>query len=162
MSLRIYLVRHAPAATRDNEQWPDDDERPLTREGTRYFKKVITGLGAALTAPGTVLSSPSLRAWQTADLLTEIGWPSPEVLAALLPGGEASEVLASLPNEGRVALVGHAPDLGRIASLLLTRDPDLVSIEMKKGSVTVLDLDQEGARATLKSVTQPSLLRRIG
>lgn len=161
MTLRLSLVRHAPAATRDDEQWPNDSERPLTREGVRYFKKVISGLAQTSPPPDTVFSSPSLRAWQTAELLTAIGWPPPEVLAALLPGGGLSDILSALPDDGRLALVGHAPDLGRVASLLLTGDPDRLLIEMKKGAVLTLDIDRATARASLKSLVQPSTLRRI-
>lgn len=161
MTLRLHFVRHAPAATRDDEQWPDDNARPLTREGIRSFKKVVAGVALTMPVPETVFSSPALRAWQTAELLTEIGWPSPEALAHLLPGGAPEDVVAALPADGRVAMVGHAPDLGRIASLLLTGDPDLLSIEMKKGAVLTIDIDRATASASLKWLAQPSMLRRI-
>ena len=161
MTLRIYLIRHALAAVRDGDRWPDDNERPLTKVGVRYFKKVAEGLEQAAPVPDRVLSSPSLRAWQTAELLTDIGWPSPEVLAALLPGGEPREVVGALPREGRVALVGHGPDLGRLASFLLTEDADRLSIEVKKGAVIAIEIDSDTAQASLKWLASPSMLRRM-
>ena len=161
MTLSLYLVRHAEAAERDAERWPDDNERPLTKVGVRSFKKVAAGLALTTSVPETALSSPSLRAWQTAELLAKIGWPSPEALAHLLPGGDPQGVVAALPEDGRVALVGHAPDLGRIASLLLTGDPDRLTVEMRKGSVLTLDVDRSTATASLKWLAQPSMLRRI-
>lgn len=163
MTLRLHLVRHAPAASRDDEQWPDDNERPLSRAGVRYFKQVAAGAARAAPVPDIVFSSPSLRTWQTADLLTGIGWPSPRVLACLLPGGEPRDVVEALPRgDARVALVGHAPDLGRVASLLLAGDPDLLSIEMKKGAVLTIEVGGVGERALLKWLAPPAMLRRMG
>jgi len=162
MTLRLHLVRHALAATRDDERWPDDNGRPLTKEGVRYFRKVAAGVARAMPAPATVLSSPSLRAWQTAELLVEAGWPSPEAFTALLPGGDPNEVTSALPDDGRLALIGHSPDLGRIASLLLTGDPDQLSVEMKKGAILTVEFERETGRATLKSLAQPTMLRRVG
>lgn len=156
----LYLVRHATAFPRDGERWPEDSERPLTREGVKYFRRVVLGV-AHLPPPDAVCSSPWLRAWQTGDLLTEAGWPAPQVLAPLAPGGDPREVVSALPSAERVALVGHAPDLSRLASFLLTGDADLVSIEIKKGGVVALDWDQVLGRATLKWHVAPGLLRRL-
>ena len=162
MTLRLYLVRHAIATERDDAQWPDDSERPLIREGVRSFKKAAVGLATIASIPDAVFSSPARRAWQTAELLTGIGWPSPEVLAALLPGGDPRDILTTLPADGQIALVGHAPDLAQLASLLLSGAADVPSIEMKKGAVLALEVDQTTASASLKWLAQPSMLRRLG
>jgi phosphohistidine phosphatase len=162
MTQRLYLVRHAVALPRDPLRWPEDSERPLSREGERYFRRVATGLARTVPPPDVVVSSPWLRCWETAQALEAVGWPAPEVLPALTPGGEPLDVVAGLPAEAsRVVLVGHAPDLGRLASLLLCADPDLLSIEVKKGGVLLLDYDRERGRATLKWHAPPELLRRI-
>ncbi|MGE3857846.1 MAG: histidine phosphatase family protein [Dehalococcoidia bacterium] len=163
MSQRLYLVRHAVALPRDPARWPEDSERPLSRGGERYFRRVARGLARTVAPPEVVCSSPWLRAWETALILESAGWPGPQVLPALAPGGDPEAVVATIPAEaGRVVLVGHEPDLGRLASFLLTGDPDRVSIEVKKGGVMLLDHDRDRARATLKWHAAPQFLRRIG
>ena len=84
------------------------------------------------------------------------------MLPALAPSGELLDVVGGLPEEARrVVLVGHEPDLGRLASLLVSGDPDVASIELKKGGVLLLDRDRERGRATFKWHAPPQLLRRL-
>jgi phosphohistidine phosphatase len=162
MTQRIYLIRHAPALTRDPARWVDDSERPLGRDGRRWFARVAIGIDRTVAAPDVVFSSPWLRAWATAELLEAVGWPSPRVLAALVPGGDPGDIASALPAEAsRVAFVGHEPDLGRIASLLLTGDADRLRLQVKKGGLIAIDRDRDRGAATLAGHVPPRLFRRL-
>ncbi len=160
-TLRLFLVRHAIAEDRDAERWPDDADRPLTRRGVRRFRRVAKALAAAAEIPQVVLSSPYLRAWRTADLLAEAGWPAQQVHPALIPGARPDELLPALPQSGALALVGHEPDLGRLASFLLTGDAEGLAFEVKKGGVVCLEMDRAAGVVRLKWHAPPSLLRRL-
>src|SRR5581483_6795869 len=82
--MKVYLLRHAIAFDRDPERWPDDQLRPLTREGRQRFRKAARGLRVAAPDVETVLTSPYTRALATAELAAELGrWPAPVLLSSL-------------------------------------------------------------------------------
>lgn len=162
MTFQLYLIRHAIAEVRDKERWPEDSERPLSRAGVRHFKSVASGIARVIPPPQMVLSSPWLRCWQTAELLSGIGWQAPELLPSLIPGGDPRAILAALSDERSVAVVGHSPDLQRLASLLLAGDADLLSLEMKKGALLAIEVDRASGRGSLRWYVPPRLLRRLG
>ncbi|HXJ64764.1 MAG TPA: phosphoglycerate mutase family protein, partial [Actinomycetota bacterium] len=136
--MEVILVRHAIAAERDFQQWPDDRGRPLTEQGEERMRRAARGLGRVVPEVDVMFSSPLVRAWRTAEILhEEIGWPSPEAWSQLEPDRPASQPvrsLAPLAEAGRVALVGHEPGLSEIASYLLAGAGHRgVDLEMKKG-----------------------------
>src|SRR5262249_50908260 len=142
------LVRHAIAAERDFQQWPDDRDRPLTEEGEERMRRAARGLGRIVPEVDVIFASPLARAWRTAEILhEEIGWPMPEAWSQLDPErSPAQAVLSLVPHQeaNRVALVGHEPNLSEIASYLLTGDGHRgVDLEMKKGGVACLGVDGE-------------------
>jgi phosphohistidine phosphatase len=65
----LYLVRHGVAFDADPTQWPDDRDRPLTPDGEKKFREVAAGLATLAPTVDVVLSSPLVRAWQTAQIL---------------------------------------------------------------------------------------------
>ena len=72
----LLIVRHAIAFERDSRRWRDDGERPLSPEGMVRARKAAAGLKNIAERPQCVLSSPLVRARQTAAILTEFaGWP---------------------------------------------------------------------------------------
>ena len=115
---------------------------------------------------GAVLASRLARAWQTAELLhEEAGWPEPEPCEALEPGHTLAAVVDELRGQaGPVALVGHEPTFSRLASLLCAGSENALRIDVKKGSVLLLDVEEqvESARATLRWVLPPKALRALG
>jgi phosphohistidine phosphatase len=143
--MEIYLVRHAIAHTRDPERWPDDGGRPLKPSGVQGFRRVARGLRTLVPEVDVVLSSPLVRAWQTAEILHECArWPEPSRRDALRAGGSparALEALESYSYARRVALVGHEPDLQELISLLLTGDPGRARLDVKKGAVACVRFD---------------------
>ena len=122
----LYLVRHAVAGDADPAQWPDDRDRPLTPDGEKKFREVAAGLATLATKVDVLLSSPLVRAWQTAVILQKhAGWPEPlksEALAFAIPA-EVIDALQPHASVGSMALVGHAPGMYEFASYLLTGDP---------------------------------------
>src|SRR5580658_7695314 len=97
--MRLYLVRHAIAAEPDAKRWPDDRQRPLTKAGARRFKHTAGTLVELIKAGGAVdrlLSSPLVRARETAAILCRAGLPEPIEESVLAPGRTAARVLAVL------------------------------------------------------------------
>jgi phosphohistidine phosphatase len=161
----LYLVRHAIADMR-GPQWPNDAKRPLTEHGVSRFREAVQGLRVIGVEIDEIFTSPLVRAKQTADILSHglKTTTSVRLLKALEPGhGPAAvvEQLARETNKRRVALVGHEPDLGELASHLLgTRK----AVPFKKGGVCRIDL---GAMSSLRAGTlvwmlPPKILRHLG
>jgi phosphohistidine phosphatase len=112
--MRLYLVRHAEAAPGE-----PDDERPLTPAGRRQAVRVGERLSRAAPRPAAVLSSPLLRARESAALIAEPLGLEPEADDRLAPGATAEGVRAAVAGRGDAAVVvGHQPDCGRIAAEL--------------------------------------------
>jgi phosphohistidine phosphatase len=166
--MELYLVRHAIAFNRDASEWPDDSRRPLTPEGEARFRKAARGLRRLVPAVDVALSSPYPRAWRTAELLhEETGWPAPEACSALEAERspiEGIEAVRPHAASSSVALVGHEPTLSEIASILLAGTASRLSIDMKKGAVARLTLDQglQRGTATLRWLLTPKALRGLG
>jgi phosphohistidine phosphatase len=162
----LYLVRHGVAFDADPMRWPDDSQRPLTADGQKRFSSAARGLKRLAPGVDVLLSSPWVRAWMTAELLEqEAGWPTPVACAALAERGTA-EVLQALKPYTRsraVALVGHEPSLRELASYLLTADTGHLQIEMKKGGVVRLELDESvrPGSARLIWLLSPKVLRDL-
>jgi phosphohistidine phosphatase len=163
----LYLVRHAVAFDFDPAQWPDDSQRPLTPEGQKRFRRAARGLRELAPSVDLVLSSPWVRAWQTAEILESVAWwPKPVACDALGAGHAPAQVLQALQPSGSysaIALVGHEPDLHALVSYLLTADASHAQVEMKKGGVACLEVG-EGLRpgaALLHWLLPPKVLRAL-
>jgi phosphohistidine phosphatase len=139
----LYLIRHALAEDRSDE-WPDDAKRPLTSKGAAKMREVIGGLAALEPQIGDVLTSPFVRAKQTADLLLEGLKPAPRlsIVQALAPGGSPAQVAEALSGhagaEG-LALVGHEPGLGELAAWLVGAK---AAFAFKKGGICRIDVQK--------------------
>ena len=134
-SVRVYVVRHAEA-----EPGEPDDLRSLTREGLAAARALGESLVAEGARPDAVLTSPLLRARETAELIagrepepddrlapgaTEadvraaVAGRAPETDDRLAPGADVDDVRAAVAGRGdTVLLVGHQPDCSRIAAAL--------------------------------------------
>ena len=121
--MRIILFRHGPAGTRDAARWPDDELRPLTSRGETRTFAAASGLARLEPQIDVILTSPLLRATQSARVLERaLGDASIETLDALRPGGSYREIIQALgkfADAESVALVGHEPDLGKLAGTLI-------------------------------------------
>jgi len=162
--MELLIIRHAIAFERDRHRWRDDAARPLSPAGMRRARKAAAGLKAFSKAPDVVLTSPLVRARQTAQILAEVaGWPKPTEAPELSPGEHAPAVLALLGRvRGKlVAIVGHQPELGALLTACLLGDGKALPIEMKKNAVACVSFEgTAGAgHAALKWLATPRMLR---
>jgi phosphohistidine phosphatase len=111
--MRIYLVRHGEAAPGE-----PDHERPLTTAGLEQARRVGERLATESPRPVAVLTSPLLRARQTAELIAAPLGLEPEPDERLAPGATVDDVRAAVAGRGAAVVVGHQPDCGHIASEL--------------------------------------------
>src|SRR3954463_5544591 len=119
----LLLIRHADAGSRDPERWPDDRDRPLSPKGQKTQRKVSRALAKLDLVPTKVLTSPWLRAAQTAEIVVqELGLGAPAVPCAPLATEPDLVRLADDIGEpgpdALVALVGHSPWMEELAALL--------------------------------------------
>lgn len=139
--VELYLIRHGIAAQRGSD-WPDDGKRPLTAKGIARMQKEASALERLGVAFDQVLTSPLVRARQTAAALAEGSAVKVPVVAtdALAPGAAPAQILEELGRHSRcrrLALVGHEPAMGELAARLLgVRTP----LEFKKGTVCRIDV----------------------
>jgi phosphohistidine phosphatase len=161
----IYLVRHAIAEER-GEDWPDDDERPLAHAGTAKMRRAVSGLRELDMKVDVVLTSPLVRAVETAELLVAGLKPVPalQVLPLLAPGGspaKISEALGSVDAPRGLAVVGHEPGIGDLAAWLLGAR---MAPEFRKGAVCRIDLDGAPAARAGRLIwhATPKMLRSLG
>ena len=164
-TIEIYLVRHGLAAER-GPKYPDDRLRPLTPAGVKKFAESVPGLDELGVAVDFVLTSPLVRARETATLLAAGLKPKPAIVEveALAPGGRHQAVIEAIKTHAkryrRLALVGHEPDLGELAARLLGARG---IIQFKKGGVCAIDVDgaTPGGPGTLRWLLTPSALRAL-
>ena len=140
----LYLVRHAWAADRDDPQWPDDDLRPLTKEGQQRFADVVAKLVERGMKPETIAASPLVRCVETARLLAAgVGKIKIVELDELRPGSDLAGMIAWTAREARkheqIAWVGHSPDVDRMAAALIGSPDGL--IRFAKGAVAAIRFD---------------------
>ncbi len=163
-------MRHAIAEDYDPARWPDDALRPLTDRGRRRFARAAAGLRRLAPTVDALLASPYTRTWETARLLeAHAGWPAPVRLEALTPGSDPVGLLAELvrrftpAGDVQLALVGHNPDLPRLASYLLTGSSHALQIEWHRGGVAALASAEAPCAGSfaLRWALPPRALRRV-
>jgi phosphohistidine phosphatase len=138
----LYLIRHGIAEER-GDAWPDDSKRPLTDDGTSRMRKAARGLSRLDIVFDIVLTSPLVRARQTAEIVAGGLAPRPSLvnIDSLAPDAGYAALLADLEKHARkprIALVGHEPDIGELAGRLIGSRR---SIEFKKGAICRIDVD---------------------
>jgi phosphohistidine phosphatase len=167
--MRIYLVRHAESADRGGDI--PDSSRHLSARGRLSFRETARKTKEEGIRPAHILTSPYVRAVQTAEILAErIGFDGEVVpVPQLAPGfnlESLNDILDNFPGDAEVALVGHEPDLGIVVTRLLSLPRPYA---MRKGAVAALDLpeprNRPGARLAWllesdRRVSDPSGLLR--
>ncbi|MEM0966729.1 MAG: histidine phosphatase family protein [Verrucomicrobiota bacterium] len=125
----IYLIRHAKSSW--DSVYETDYDRPLNERGAREGPQVASFLAKKWGAPGILISSPAIRAYQTAQFFRS-SWGLPWSEFSLSPTlYEASienlrfTVLDGLEDRKSVAIVGHNPGLSILASELCSKPCEL-------------------------------------
>jgi len=165
---RLCLMRHGPAGQRGSlGPEADDGLRPLTPEGREKVERAALGLRKLVGRVDWIVTSPLVRARETAEMVAELfpGIPLNDC-AALAPGGSAEEVVAFLGRKSartQVLLVGHEPSLGHMAGRLLGLGAR-ANLSLKKGGSCLIEFTEfppEGPGELMWWVT-PRILRRLG
>jgi phosphohistidine phosphatase len=163
-ALELYLIRHGIAAERGDE-YPDDSKRPLTNGGIARLRKEAKALEAIGVAIDHIVTSPLVRTKQTADVFAESLKSKPSVSAsdALAPASTPAAVVQELGKhvkKGRVALVGHEPNLGELAARLIGAR---IPLEFKKGAICRIDFETLPPKGVgqLRWFITPKMLRNI-
>jgi phosphohistidine phosphatase len=156
--MKLYIMRHGPAE--DEAASGRDYDRALTASG----RDRVMGVARALTdkgeAPLSILSSPLVRALQTAEIVAAVTklqdrGGTVETRREIAPGGAAAELVESLraAKRRRVMLVGHEPDLSGLVFQLLGAP---LPLGMLKAMVVGLSVTDEGVR--MRFVLDPKSL----
>ena len=160
----LYLVRHAIAAER-GPKYPDDDLRPLTKQGMEKMKVAARGFANLDPELDMVISSPLVRARQTAEILLAELAPAPahELIEELSPGNspaDLADALGRYAKQRAIALVGHEPDLGKFACWLIGSNK---AIPFKKGGIVCFEVTAfpPDRNSTLLWAVTPRMLRAL-
>ena len=168
--MKLYIIRHAIAVEAGTPGVEDDSQRPLTDKGKKKMQKIAQGLRELETELDLILTSPYVRAVETAKILRKAFDLKKENVVEtehLTPTGDGNQVVNLIkeqyPNVDKVALVGHEPALSNLASVLISGDPTL-ALTFKKGGVCRLSVDtlQYGRCATLDWLLSPAQLVELG
>jgi phosphohistidine phosphatase len=164
----LYIVRHAIAVSRGTSGM-DDDDRALTDEGVSKMRQIAAGLCRLGCVPEIILSSPLVRARQTAEILLQAFGKGIEleIFPALAPEGARGDLFGKINSLEkkriqRLMIVGHKPSLGEIAGEIAFGSSKHY-IELKKGGVCTIELDsvQGTPKGILAELLTPSILRRL-
>jgi phosphohistidine phosphatase len=162
--MKLYLIRHGLAETHGMK--PDAD-RALTPAGREKMERAAKGLRKTKIKLQLILTSPLKRARETAEIVAGgLYGVKVETMPELAPGSEPSATISAIGayrDRKEIALVGHQPHIGQLASLLLTGSPDLCEMDFKKGSVACIDAEFAGeqAKCSLNWLLTPKLMRSL-
>ena len=147
--MELYLIRHGIAVERGADT--KDEERSLTDQGHQKTRKVAQRLHKLGLRFDLIMTSPLVRSRQTAEILCSCGLSSHlEESTYLAPNGELHTWLSrwleqqQQPGITHLALVGHQPDLGQWAEILVWGEAREVLI-LKKAGIIGLKLPETGS-----------------
>lgn len=162
--MELIVVRHAIAYDQDSRRWPKDERRPLTPRGMKLARKAAEGLKEIVDRPDKLLTSPLVRARQTATILEHLAdWPKALETAALAPDGDLEKLLQVLRRHAckSIAVVGHEPRLSELVNLCTLSGQQGLRLALKKPGVVSLTFRglPAAGRATLNWFLPPRMLR---
>jgi len=159
--MELYLLRHGIAA----DVAPDgggDAARPLTSEGIAKMQESARGLRQLGVELDALLTSPLVRARETAEIVGQALEVEPRLADALKPGCNLDRLRGLLAEERgaeRLMIVGHEPDFSELVATLCGGG----QVRFKKGGLARVDLHLvEAGAATLAWLLTPRVLRKLG
>jgi phosphohistidine phosphatase len=140
--MQVYLLRHGIAE--DQQAGKSDAQRQLTPKGIRKLKDVLKQASTYEVAPSLILSSPLVRARQTADVAAgELAYKESILeTTSLIPEASPEQVWDELRvhrDEREVMLIGHEPLFSSLYAFLLN-SPTL-AVQVRKGSIGRIEID---------------------
>lgn len=166
--MKLLIIRHGKAAERSplSLSVKKDAARALTESGRREMRKAAKGLRKLAPDIDVLAASPLVRAQETAEIVAKI-FGIDDVLEQplLTPGADAPAMLDWLEDQepdATVALVGHEPDLGLLASWLLSGN-GATFVTLRKGACALIEFDGKpvAGRGLLAWLLQPGQLRKL-
>ena len=161
--MRVLIIRHAIAEERTDG---GDEARALTGDGHRKMRAAAEGLRRVVKHIDVLASSPLVRAVQTAEIVGK-AYDGKKVVRVdvLKPGKPLKGVLGWVqgqPGDATVALVGHEPQLGILASWLVSGERRSF-VRMRKGSACLIEFAERvtPGGGTLLWMLKPSQLRDL-
>jgi phosphohistidine phosphatase len=165
----LYILRHGIAEELSESNLARDSQRRLTSEGRKKVHRVAQGMKMLGLKFDLILSSPYLRASETAEIVAKelhlarrLKWSSD-----LASDGDSKKLIDDLRLHHRLAkrilLVGHEPYLSRLTSLLISGDP-AISIHLKKAGLIKLSIASAlkcDRCATLEWFLTPAQLKKL-
>ena len=144
--MNLYLLRHGIAAEPGVAGYEPDSERSLTTKGENRLREAARAMKALDFTFDLILSSPFLRAKQTAEIVAKSLKLRKKLSLCddLVPSGDPRLLIQQLnqfrPEPRNVLLVGHEPYLGRLVALLSAGNTSL-DIDFKKGGLCKLEAE---------------------
>lgn len=165
--MQLYIVRHGIAIDRDDPKCPPDPQRFLTEEGIEKTVRIAKGLAALGATADLFVSSPYVRAMQTAEIFAHaLDYPKQKIRTSdlLLPGGDPVaffKELAKSKDASPVFCFGHAPHLDELIAAATGAKQSFTSL--KKAGVALLELSRVSPpHGELTWLATPKLLKRAG
>jgi phosphohistidine phosphatase len=166
--MKLYLLRHGIAEETGHGDPVRDRERRLTPEGAERVHEIARGLRRLGVKPEVILTSPLVRARQTADIVAEVlglGDRLEETEHLGVPPDSTAlvrQISKLRPRPDAVMLVGHEPHLSEFAALLIAGTTG-AALAFKKGGLARLEAPvlEAGRCATLEWLLPPRVLRRL-
>lgn len=166
--MKILILRHGIAVVRDDLDVKNDSERQLTSKGKRQLRQTAAAMKQMGLRFDLILSSPYLRAEQTAEIVAESLKLKRrlELSNALAPDGSPKDLIQELselkPAPESILLVGHEPYLSRLVSLLTTGGLEF-RMDFKKGGLCKLETEKLGCDrcATLVWLLTPRQMKAM-
>ena len=147
--MELYFLRHDIAAERGDPKYKDDSLRPLIPQGREKMHRAALGMQALGLKFDSILSSPYLRARQTAEMVAQVYKLKNNTIHltdTLLPPASIKKLLQEIhqhfPKSKNILLVGHEPHFTEMISDLLQSDQPL-NIDLKKGGLCCLKIRQD-------------------
>lgn len=163
---RIIIVRHGPAVRIGENGVETDSDRMLSEEGIIKTRLAAGGLNAMKCQPWQIVTSPLLRARQTADILSEALSPEKGIEESdfLCPGTSMEKMISWLQDQPSypMMLVGHMPDMAELASTLVAGN-QMINITVKKAAACSITFDEDidPGEGCLDWLLQPRHLRAL-
>lgn len=165
--MELYIVRHGIAIDREDPKCPADPERFLTEEGREKSREAAKGVAEVASVPDLILTSPYVRAVQTAEIFADaLEYSKNKIRNSefLLPGAEPMQLFREIAKDKELSSIfvfGHAPHLDDLLATAVGTKHHISAL--KKAGVAFVELKRlVPPSGELVWLATPKLLRKAG
>src|SRR5580693_5303739 len=160
----LYLMRHCIAVDPNKPKSPAETERPRTAKGVQKTRAAALGLNALGIKPDVMITSPFVRAAQTAEIFAEtLGFAPAKIRVhdALKPAGNPAEIVKEVVGlrAKEVMCFGHAPQLDLLMAHLLGARGAVT--ELQKAGIACFEHTAARGKWNLRWLVTPKMLRQL-